>query len=104
MAIQHSEHGKAIDLNTIEQTKSSTLIKHEAFEVIRLIVEPNKKIPPHSVAGPITVQCLVGDCDFYVDGDPQPMAPGSWLYLNGGTTHSVTASERSILLVTIIFT
>lgn len=103
MAIPHAEHGKVVDLNTIQHTVTSSLIKHQDFEVIRLVVEPDREIPPHRVDGPITVQCLEGTCEFHVDGDARPMVPGSWIYLEGNTMHSVTALQSSVLLVTILF-
>jgi quercetin dioxygenase-like cupin family protein len=102
MAIQHAEHGQVIDLSAFH-ADSAALVKTDAFEVIRIVVEAGKSLPPHEVEGPITVQCLSGRCTFFVDEQPRELRPGAWLYLNGGTPHAVQAAETAVLLVTILF-
>ncbi len=103
MAIEHAEHGQVIDLNTFQTEKSAALVKTDQFEVIRVVVDVEKPLPPHKVEGPITVQCLSGQCTFFVDKEPRKLGPGAWLFLNGGSTHAVEASESTSLLVTILF-
>jgi quercetin dioxygenase-like cupin family protein len=102
MAQMHPKPADVIDLNTFGNTTSTALVKEEKFEVIRVVVTPDKPIPQHQVAGPITVQCLRGKCTFYVDQQPQKLEPGSWLYLNGGTPHALQSDETAIVLVTIL--
>ena len=103
MAIEHAVPGKVIDLTTFGETKSTALVKEEKFEAIRLYLDPGKKIPPHRVDGPITVHCLSGRCTFFVEDGPRALVAGSWLYLEGGTMHSLEAEEESTVLVTILF-
>ncbi len=103
MAIEHAVPGKVIDLTTFGETKSTALVKEEKFEAIRLHLDPGKKIPPHRVDGPITVHCLSGRCTFFVEDGPRALVAGSWLYLEGGTMHSLEAEEESTVLVTILF-
>jgi quercetin dioxygenase-like cupin family protein len=102
MAIRHAEHGAVIDINTFHSESTAALVKTDKFEVIRLVVEAGKPIPKHKVDGPITVQCMSGRCAFFVEDEPRDLAPGAWLHLNGGTTHSLEASEKTVLIVTIL--
>lgn len=103
MAIKHLQHGQVLDLNTFHAAGSAALVKTQAFEVIRVVVKAGKSLPSHKVDGPITVQCLSGQCDFLVGEDSHQLSPGKWLYLNGGTMHAVEATESTTLLVTILF-
>ena len=103
MAHEHAEPGVVIDLNTFGEKQSTALVKEEKFEAIRLYLSPGKEIPAHKVGGPITVQCLSGSCTFFVEDEPRALAPGSWLYLEGGTMHSLKSEETCTVLVTILF-
>ncbi len=103
MAHEHAAPGVVIDLNTFGETKSTALVKEVKFEAIRLYLTPGKKLPPHRVDGPITVHCLSGRCTFFVEDEARALVPGSWLYLEGGTMHSLEAEETCTVLVTILF-
>ena len=103
MAQEHPEPGIVIDLNTFGEMASTAVVKESAFEAIRLYLSPGKKIPPHKVDGPITVHCLSGCCTFFIEDGSRELVPGSWLYLEGGTMHSLEAEEECIVLVTILF-
>ncbi len=103
MAQEHAHPGAVVDLHTFGGDKSTALVKETAFEVIRIAVEGGKPIPEHKVDGPITVQCLSGNCTFFVGEEKRELTPGSWLYLSGGTLHALESDERAILLVTILF-
>lgn len=105
MAIQHAAPGEVIDIRPLAdrlvQSVTSTLIKSERLEVIRLVVPAGKVIPPHKVAGPITVQCLEGRIEFEAGGSRRPLGPGEMLYLTGDELHSLKGIEDSSVLVTI---
>jgi len=104
MAIEHAQHGQVIDVNThYSDEKTAALVKTKEFEVIRIRIDEFGSLPPHMVAGPITVQCLSGKCTFLVEGEPRELTAGAWLYLEGGTMHSVEAAQAAVLLVTILF-
>ena len=103
MAHEHAKPGTVIDLNIFGENKSAALVKETKFEVMRMIVEAGKSIPPHKTNGPITVQCLRGKCKFFVGEEPRELVPGCWLYLAGGTMHAIEADETTVLLVTILF-
>lgn len=102
MAIKHAVHGEVIDLYSFHTKSTAALIKSGEFEVIRLVVEAGNPIPDHKVDGPITVQCISGQCTFFVEGEPRELKPGAWLHLTGGTTHSLEAQEKTVLILTIL--
>lgn len=108
MAIQHAAPGEVIDIRPLAdrlvQSVTSTLIKSERLEVIRLVVLAGKVIPPHKVAGPITVQCLEGRIEFQASGSRRPLGSGEMLYLTGDELHSLKGVEDSSVLVTIQLT
>ncbi|QDS97573.1 cupin domain-containing protein [Adhaeretor mobilis] len=103
MAHEHAQPGVVLDLNTFGGSTSTAVVKEKNFEVIRIVVEAGKPIPPHKVEGPITVQCLSGRCTFFVGEEPRELVSGSWLYLTGGTIHALESEENAILLVSILF-
>ena len=105
MATQHAAPGEIVDVrpltNRLASTVTRTLIKTEQLEVIRLVVPAGKEIPPHKVAGQITVQCLEGRIEFEAGGKQQAMSAGDLLFLTGGEMHSLTGVEDASVLVTI---
>lgn len=107
MAIEHAVSGEVIDLNTFgpedNDTHSVAIVKTDRFEAIRMCVYAGSTVPPHDVEGPITVQCLRGEGTFFVEDDPKAISAGSWLYLEGGKTHSIEAKTDLVLLVTLVF-
>lgn len=79
------------------------LMKTRDMEVIRMIIPKEKDITEHSVNGQISVQCLEGKTEFYVDDKKHILTSGDWLYLKRNQPHSLQAIRDSILLITILF-
>lgn len=106
MAIPHAESGQIVDIRPLgERLKNSTtttLIKTDNLEVIRLVLPAGKEIPPHKVADDITVQCLEGVIQFTSDGNSQVLEAGQLMYLRGEELHSLTAIDDASVLVTIL--
>lgn len=107
MAIPHAFPGVPVDLQpedeTLNELRTTALVKETNFEVIRLVIPKGKAIPSHKVDGPITVQCLKGDVAFTADGETRELKVGHWLYLRGGESHALAAHEDSLVLLTILF-
>lgn len=107
MALDHAKPAEIVNLDTYaDQARDKTanaLVKHEHFEAIVMHLTADRSIPPHSVEGPIIVQCLAGRVDFLVEGESRLMGPGDWMYLPGGASHAIQPKEDSRLLVTILF-
>jgi quercetin dioxygenase-like cupin family protein len=107
MAMLHATPGEVIDVrplgSALPAAQTQTLVKTYALEVIRLVLPAGKKLPPHRVPGEITVHCLEGRVNFWVDGAGRELTAGTLLYLAGGSEHS-EAIDNSSLLVTILLT
>ncbi len=108
MALPHAQPGQVIDLRPLDaallDAKTQTIVKTETLEIIRIVMAAGKTLPPHAVPGEITVQCLEGKVEFGVGEVKHQLTGGSFLYLEGGSEHSLHALETSSLLVTIVLT
>ena len=106
MAIPHAKPGELIDFaplgSQLTSKLSTTLVKTNSLEVLRLVLPAGKTIPPHSVPGEITVQSLEGRVIFTVGGIEHELMPGKFLYLAGNEKHALQAIDDSSLLVTIL--
>jgi quercetin dioxygenase-like cupin family protein len=105
MAIQHARPAQSIDVqplgSRLPQEKTVALFKSEDLEVMRLVLLAGKSLPPHSVPGEITVQCIEGCIDVTAGGQSHVLHAGHLLYLAGGVTHAVAALQDSSALVTV---
>ena len=106
MAIQHIESGEPVSVlppaSAPGDRQTVALFKTEELEVMRLVLPNGKTMPPHKVAGDITVQCLEGSISFNSDGKDQVLVAGDMLYLAGGVMHSLTGVEDACALVHIV--
>lgn len=106
MAIPHAKPGEVIDLRlpgeALANSFTTTLVKTDRLEVIRLNIAAGKDIPVHQVPGEITVQCLEGRVSFEASGTAREMAAGQMLYLAGNEPHSLRGLENASVLVTIL--
>jgi quercetin dioxygenase-like cupin family protein len=105
MAIPHAAPGEVIDVRplgpNLQGSVTTTLIKTERLEVIRLILPTGKEIPTHETRGEITVQCLEGQVEFSTPTQTTKLEAGQLLFLPGGVRHSVKAVEAASVLLTI---
>jgi quercetin dioxygenase-like cupin family protein len=106
MAIPHALPGEPINVQplgaSLASEKTAALFKSEQLEVIRLNLLAGKSLPPHSVPGEITIQCIEGEIDVTVDGASHVLAADQLLFLEGGASHGVVALRDSSALVTIV--
>jgi len=106
MAIHHARPGEVIDVrpweDRLRERVTTTLIKTDSLEVLRLVLPAGAHLPPHQVAGEITVQCLEGQVVFDAGGTDRELRAGEMLFLTGGTPHALRAVENSSVLVTIL--
>jgi len=85
----------------LAQERTVALFKSADLEVMRLVLLAGKSLPPHSVSGEITVQCIEGCIDITADGHSHVLHAGQLLYLAGGIMHGVIALQDSSALVTV---
>ena len=106
MALHHAEQGEPIDVRpygaTIDVAQSIALFKSAQLEVLRLVFPAGHRMPPHKVAGGITVQCLEGCVEVEAAGRVTVLRAGHLLYLAGEVGHALHALEASSVLVTIV--
>ena len=106
MAIPHAKSGEAIDIKPLgprlQTSVTSTLVKSDVLEVLRLVIPAGEAIDSHQVPGEITVQCLEGRVTFDAGGVDRDLSAGQMLFLEGGVPHGLRAVEDSSVLVSIL--
>jgi quercetin dioxygenase-like cupin family protein len=105
MAIPHLKSGEQTELalgKDLPGANTTTLLKTDALEVIRLVLPAGKEIAQHTAPGEITVQCLEGKVLFTAHGAQRELAAGKFLYLSTAEPHALKALQDSSLLVTIL--
>ena len=104
MALPHAESGQMIDISPLgsrlRSTVSTALFKADDLEVMRLVLLAGKGIPPHKVAGEVTIQCIEGVVEVS-SSQVQTLDAGKMLYLRGDEVHSLRALEDASVLLTI---
>lgn len=106
MAVAHAKSGEVIDVrplgSTLARATTTTLVKTEVLEVIRLVIPAGKHISEHRAPGEITVQCLEGRVAFRAGDETRDLEAGRLLYLSSGEPHSLSGIEDSSVLLTIL--
>ncbi len=106
MALTHTQPAEPVDIRplgpALRTTRTSALFKSEQLELMRVVLPAGGKLPPHAVAGEITVQCIEGAAELTLDDGAVTLRAGQLLYLPGGCRHGVRALADSSLLVTIV--
>lgn len=106
MALTHVVPGALIDARPLAErlpmTPSHALIKTGALELMRVVLRAGRSLPPHSVAGEITVLCVEGRTWLRADTGDQLLSAGDLVLLPGGSRHALQALEDSSLLVTVV--
>jgi len=107
MAVHHAQPGEIVNLQphgqALKDAKTTAIVKSRAFEAVRLIVHAGTNIADHQVAGAIMLHCLEGRVRLGLTDSVLELVAHQWIYLEGGTIHSVTGIEESSLLLTILF-
>ena len=105
MAISHALPGQVVDVNplgvNLANGRTVALFKSEDLEVMRLVLLAGKTLPPHKVAGEITIHCLEGAMTVSTDGVNHLLRAGQLLYLGRNVVHGVLALENTSALVTV---
>lgn len=106
MAIPHAQPGDVIDVRplgpALAQARSHALFKSADLEVMRIVLRANQELPPHTVAGEITLQCLEGRIEFSCDAGLRQLAPGEMIHAGRNELHGLRAVEDASLLLTIV--
>lgn len=106
MSKPHAGPGEIVNVcplgAAVSTTKTSSLVKTNSIEVIRLVVPAGKEIPKHKAKGELVVQCLEGKIAFTAFGNTHDLEAGQLFYLPTGEFHSLRGIEDGSLLLTIV--
>lgn len=106
MAVPRAKPMDVVDVRPLgsnfEAERTTTLVKTNQLELIRLVLPAGKEIAEHEVQGEITVQCLEGQVEFTSNNVTRTLSAGQLVYLAVASKHSLRASENSSLLLTIL--
>lgn len=105
MALPHASPGEARDVlpfgARLAGQKTHALFKSSDLEVMRLVLLAGQGLPPHKVAGEITIQCIEGELDIQAEQHAHSLTAGQLLFLPAGQVHDVKARVNASALVTI---
>ena len=105
MALPHALSGQPIDVTPLGTRlageKTVALFKSKDLEVMRLVLQAGKSLPPHKVQGEITIQCIEGVVEVTAEGQVAVLRAGQMLFFAGDVVHGVTAVEDASALVTV---
>lgn len=90
-----------ISYSELPEVQSQAIVSTPDLEVMRLCMPAGKQLPPHAVAGPITLMCLKGQIDVHAHGAWHPMHVNDHLFLDGGVEHALKANSEAVVLVNI---
>lgn len=106
MAVPHAHSGEIVSVRPLGarlgQEKTTTLVKSDHLEVIRLVLPRGKHIPRHEAPGEVTIQCLEGRIRMDLNGAVVELSAGDLLYLGDRAPHDVQALEDSTVLATLV--
>ncbi|WP_417777682.1 hypothetical protein [Stutzerimonas xanthomarina] len=104
MALHHAQSGEVVNLLAHPQTPalhSQAIVSTPELEVMRLCLPAGKQVPPHAVAGAITLQCLQGSIEVQAHDGWHPMQVNDHLYLAGNVEHAISGLTDAVVLVNI---
>jgi quercetin dioxygenase-like cupin family protein len=81
---------------------SKVVHRGEGMNVTVFGFDTGEELTEHQSARAAVVQVLYGRLRFTVDGEELELPPGSWLHMTPGTPHSLVATERTVMLLTLI--
>lgn len=82
--------------------RSVVLFKAEDLEVIRIVLRKGQALPPHRVAGSVSLQCLEGSLEVMLGQNFHKLQRDQLIHLPLGLPHAVRALEDSSALVSIV--
>jgi len=105
MALEHAQTFEAIDLHPLADrladARSSSLIKSNQLQLMRVVLRAGERLPEHHVRGEITLQCLEGRAAVQTPGHHVELGAGQLVLLPAGEPHAVHALLDTSLLVTV---
>jgi quercetin dioxygenase-like cupin family protein len=106
MSVPHAKPGEVVDVRplgaALASARTTTLIKADKLEVVRLVLAAGKEIAEHRAPGAIVVHCLEGKISIAALGSTRELTAGQLLQLSAGQPHSVRCIEDASVLLTML--
>lgn len=106
MALHHAAPLDVISLKpqalTRESERSHSLLRTDDFQLIHIALGPGDEMPEHTVAGPLTLQCLEGQAQVLTPRGTCALHAGELVMLPGGEPHAVRSQTGGMLLLTLV--
>jgi quercetin dioxygenase-like cupin family protein len=106
MALHHAAPLDVISLKpqalTRESERSHSLLRTDDFQLIHIALGPGDAMPEHTVAGPLTLQCLEGEAEVVTPRGTCGLKAGELVMLPGGEPHAVRSAGGGMLLLTLV--
>ena len=106
MALPHAQPLDIINVRPLgaglHAAVTTSLLKTQALQLMRLVLPAGQGLPEHSVPGAITVQCLEGETVVTTPSRTCNLSAGQLVVLDGSELHALKATTDSTLLVTIL--
>jgi quercetin dioxygenase-like cupin family protein len=77
-----------------------TLVKQGPLRITLVAIKKGTTLPPHQVAGPVSIQILRGCLELTTDKGAIDLPTGSLVTLQAGLTHAARARDDSAILIT----
>ena len=105
MALPMAKPGEVIDVRPLGQrlakSKTSTLVKTDDLEILRLVMPAGKRIDTHRAPGEAIIHCLEGHVELHLADGARSLSAGEMVYLPAAEPHSVTTEVDSALRITL---
>lgn len=106
MALPHAQPLDVIDVRPLaahlQGAVTTSLLKVQALQLMRLVLRAGHGLPEHSVPGAITIHCLEGEAVVSTPARSCTLGAGQLVMLEGGEPHAVNAITDASLLVTVL--
>jgi len=80
---------------------SKVVFKDERLDVTAFGLDSGEGLTEHTAVRTATVHVLSGRLCFKVDGVELDAGPGFWLHMAPGTPHSLSATEPTVMFLTL---
>jgi quercetin dioxygenase-like cupin family protein len=81
---------------------SRTLLRAPNGRVVLFGFAEGQELTEHTSTQQALIQILSGECEFCLNGKPQPMRAGDLLYLPPHRPHAVKATKQFSMLLTLL--
>jgi quercetin dioxygenase-like cupin family protein len=104
--VEEDTIGEVFDLRplgvALATKKTSSLLKTDHVELIRLILPAGQETSEHYAAGELIIHCLEGRVGLMAHGETRELAAGEMVHLASGEPHAIKAIVDAGVLLTVV--